>query len=192
MVVVPKPNGNIRICVDLTKLNVSVCRERHMLPSVEQIHAQIGDSTIFSKLNANAGFWQVKLSGESALLTTFITLYGRYCFNQLPFGITSAPEFFQKQMSKILTRLDGVVCMIDDVLVHGKTLQEHDQRLVAVLDRLRKAKVTLNKEKCEFSKHSVRFLGQIIDHSGIHPDPEKVKAIQAMKEPENITELRPN
>ena len=145
---------------------------------------------MFSKLDANAGFWQVKLSKESAHLTTFITPYGRYCFNRLPFGITSAPEFFQKQMSKILTGLDGVVCMIDDVLIHGKTAQEHDQRLVAVLDRLRKAKVTLNKEKCEFSKHSVRFLGQIIDPSGIRADPDKVQAIQDMKEPENITELR--
>ena len=190
IVVVPKPNGNIRICVDLTKLNASVCRERHILPSVEQILAQIGDSTVFSKLDANAGFWQVKLSKESARLTTFITPYGRYCFNRLPFGITSAPEFFQKQMSKILTGLDRVVCMIDDVLIHGKTPQEHDQRLVAVLDRLRKAKVTLNKEKCEFSKHSVRFLGQIIDPSGIRADPDKVQAIQDMKEPENITELR--
>ena len=190
MVVVPKPNGNIRICVDLTKLNNSVCREKHMLPSVEQILAQIGDSTIFSKLDANAGFWQVKLSKESALLTTFITPYGRYCFNRLPFGITSAPEFFQKQISKIFTGLDGVICMIDDVLIHGKTPQEHDQRLVAVLSRLRKANVTLNKDKCEFSKHIIRFLGQLIDSSGIRPDPEKVKAIQAMKEPENITGLR--
>ena len=190
MVVVPKPNGNIRICVDLTKLNASVRRERHILPSVEQILAQIGGSTIFSKLDANAGFWQIKLSKQSALLTTFITPYGRYCFNRLPFGITSAPEFFQKQMSNILSGLEGVVCMIDDVLVHGKTQLEHDQRLTAVLDRLRKAKVTLNKEKCEFSKHSIRFLGQVIDQSGIRPDQDKVKAIQAMNEPENVTELR--
>ena len=80
--------------------------------------------------------------------------------------------------------------MIDDVLVHGKTHLEHDQRLTAVLDRLRKAKVTLNKEKCEFSKHSIRFLGQVIDQSGIRPDQDKVKAIQAMNEPENVTELR--
>ena len=93
-------------------------------------------------------------------------------------------------MSKIFTGLDGVICMIDDVLIHGKTPQEHDQRLVAVLSRLRNANVTLNKDKCEFSKHSIRFLGQLIDSSGIRPDPEKVKAIQAMKEPENITGLR--
>ena len=76
--------------------------------------------------------------------------------------------------------------MINNVLVHGKTQQEHDQRLMVVLNRLCKAKVTLNKEKCEFSKHSIRFLGQIIDQSGIRPDPEKVKAIQDMQEPQTL------
>ena len=140
MAVVPKPNNNICICVDLTELNANVCRERHIMPSVQQILAQIGESTIFSKLHTNAGFWQIKLSKQSAFLTTFITPYGRYCFNQLPFGITSAPEFFQKQISNILVGLDGVVCMIDDVLVHGKTQQEHDQRSLAVQDRLHKIK----------------------------------------------------
>ena len=81
MVVVPKPNGQVRICVDLTKLNESVCRERHILPSVEKTLAQIGAARIFSKLDANSGFWQVELSRDSALLTTFITPFGRYCFN---------------------------------------------------------------------------------------------------------------
>jgi len=190
MVVVPKPDGNIRICVDLTKLNESVCRAKHILPSVEQILAQLGESKIFSKLDANAGFWQIKLSKESSLLTTFITPYGRFCFNRLPFGITSAPEFFQKQMCTILDGLPGVLCMIDDVLVHGKNQQEHDQRLTAVLDRLRKANVTLNQAKCEFSRDSVKFLGQIIDQSGIRPDPGKVNAIQTMNAPTNTTELR--
>lgn len=80
--------------------------------------------------------------------------------------------------------------MIDDVLIHGKTHHKHNHRLAAALSRLKKAKVTMNKEKCEFSKHSIKLLGQVIDQSGIHPDPEKVKAIQAMKEPENVTELR--
>ena len=80
--------------------------------------------------------------------------------------------------------------MIDDVLVHGKTQLEHDQRLAAVLDRLRKPKVTLNKEKCEFSERSIRFLGQVIDQCGIRPDTDKIKTIQAMNEPKNVTELR--
>ena len=102
MVVVPKSNGKVRICVDMTKLNENVRRERHVLPSVEHTLAQLGDARMFSKLDANAGFWQIKLAPESALLTTFITPFGRFCFKRLPFGITSAPEYFQKRISAIL------------------------------------------------------------------------------------------
>ena len=130
---VPKSQGKVRICVDLTKLNQSVCRERHILPSVDQSLAQISGAKVFSKLDANSGFWQIELSKESALLTTFITSFGRFCFNRLPFGITSAPEHFQKRMSEILTNLDGVVCQMDDILVFGKSYHEHDQRLRAAL-----------------------------------------------------------
>ena len=93
MVVVPKPNGKVRICVDLTKLNVSICRERHILPSVEQTLAQIGGAKVFTKLDANSGFWQVEFSEDSSLLTTFVTPFERFCFHRLPFGITSATEF---------------------------------------------------------------------------------------------------
>ena len=95
MVVVPGPNSTVRICVDLTKLNQSACRERHILPSVEQMLAQIGNAKVFLKLDANSGFWQIELAPESAKLTTFITPYGCFCFNRLPFGITSAPDHFQ-------------------------------------------------------------------------------------------------
>ena len=110
-----KSNGKVCICVDLTKLNTSVCCEHHILPSVL---AQVGDAKYFSKLDANSGFWQFELAPESSKLTTFVTPFGRYAFNRFPFGITSALE-----------HLDGVVCLIDDVLVYGKTEQEHDQCL---------------------------------------------------------------
>ena len=190
MVVVPKGNNKVRICVDLTKLNKSVCRERHILPSVEQTLAQLKGAKVFTKLDANSGFWQIKLSEKSALLTTFITPMGRYCFNRLPFGITSAPEFYQKKISHILSGLPGVVCMIDDILIFGQSQQEHDHRLESVLNRINQAGITLNPEKCEFSKRSVKFLGHVIDEAGIHPDPAKIQAIQQMKAPTNITELR--
>ena len=124
---VPKANGKVRICVDLTKLNANVCRERHILPSVKKTLAQLGDAKVFTKLDANSGFWQIKLANESALLTTFITPFGRYCFRRLPFGISSAPEVFQRKMSEILSGLEGVLCLIDDVLVIGKDLGEHNK-----------------------------------------------------------------
>ena len=190
MVVVPKGNNKVRICVDLTKLNKSVCRERHILPSVEQTLAQLSGAKVFTKLDANSGFWQIKLSEESSLLTTFITPMGRFCFNRLPFGITSAPEFYQKRMSHILSGLPGVVSMIDDILVFGQSQEEHDHRLELALDRINKAGITLNAEKCEFSKKSVKFLGHVIDETGILPDPVKVQAIQQLKTPTNVSELR--
>ena len=91
---------------------------------------------------------QVPLSKESRLLTTFITPYGRFCFNKLPFGIASAPEHFQCCMNEILRDLPGVICHVDDILVSGRDKNEHDSQLYAVLKRLEAAGVTLNKEKC--------------------------------------------
>ncbi len=108
IVPVRKKNGEVRICVDLIRLNKSVLRERHPMPAVEQVLAQPSGAKIFSKLDANSGFWQIPLSPESTILTTFITPFGRYCFHQLPFGITSAPEDFQRRMSDILSEMQVV------------------------------------------------------------------------------------
>ena len=116
MVAVPKKNGDVCICVDLRPLNRNVMREIHPLPKVDDILVQISGAAIFSTLDANSGFWQVPLAPASRHLTTFITHFGRYRFNKLPFGICSALEVFQKRMSQILMGL-GVLCLIDDVLV---------------------------------------------------------------------------
>ena len=180
----------MRICVDLTELNKSVKRERHVLPAVDHILSQLAGAKIFTKLDANSGFWQIPLSPDSELLTTFITPYGRFCFRRLPFGITSAPEHFQRRMSEILEGLEGVLCMVDDVLIHGRTQEEHDQRVVQVLERISKAGLTLNPQKCQFSKDQVTFLGQVVDRTGIKPDPDKVKAILEMPRPTNVSEVR--
>ena len=95
MVAILKKNGSVRICVDLKQLNKGVQREVHPLPKVDETLAQLTGATVFSKLDANSGFWQIPLSPESRPLTTFITPFGRFCFNKLPFGISSAPEHFQ-------------------------------------------------------------------------------------------------
>ncbi|UYV72289.1 K02A2.6-like, partial [Cordylochernes scorpioides] len=107
IVLAGKPNGKIRICVDLSRLNLSMERELHPLPVLEHELAQLNEAKIFSKLDANSGFWQIKLSEESQTLTTFITPFGRYKFKRLPFGISSAPEHFQKRMSAILRGING-------------------------------------------------------------------------------------
>ena len=92
-------------------------------------------------------------------------------------------------MSEILSDLEGVVWLIDDVLVHGKSQEEHDQRLKKVLERVKQVGLTLN-DKCEFSKSCIKFLGQVIDESGVSPDPDKTQAIMQLEQPNNITEVR--
>ncbi|XP_033730104.1 uncharacterized protein K02A2.6-like [Pecten maximus] len=190
LVVVPKKDGRVRICVDLTQLNKSVRREHHQLPSVEQTLHSLTGAKVFSKIDAKAGFWQIPLEQTSRLLTTFITPFGRYCFNRLPFGISSAPEHFQRRMSQLLDSELGVVCQMDDVLIFGTNQEEHDQRLESVLKKLETAGVTLNEEKCEFSKPQVTFVGHIIDSTGIRPDPKKVQAILKFEAPSNVSEVR--
>lgn len=190
MVVVAKPGGSVRICVDLTRLNWYVKQERHILPSVDQVLAQVGDAKVFSKLDANSGFWQIELAPESSKLTTFITPYGRNMFNRLPFGISSAPEFFQKRISEILRGCDGVVGLIDDILVFGKTDEEHHECLTRVLERLKKEGVTLNVDNCLFYSNVIHFLGHKVNKDGISPDEEKIKAIRNIPKPTNVTEIR--
>ena len=90
IVSVLRPNGSVHICVDLTHLNKAVQHEIHPMPSVDENLAKLGDRKIFSKLNANSGFWQIPLDDKLKLLTTFVTPFGCYCFNRLPFRISSA------------------------------------------------------------------------------------------------------
>jgi hypothetical protein len=191
MVVVPKANSErVRICVDMQRLNESVRRELHPLPSVDQTLAQLRGAKILTKLDANSGFWQIDLDEESQLLTCFMTPFGRFAFRRLPFGISSAPEHFQKRMQRILEGLDGVVCEMDDILVFGENQTEHDKRLMDVLRGLEKAGLTLNSEKCVFSVRSLKFIGHIVGENGISADPLKIKAIADMEQPTNVSEMR--
>lgn len=165
-------------------------RERYVLPTAEEITAKLSGTTMFTSLDAASGFWQIPLHPESSKLTTFITPFGRYAFKRLPFGITSAPEIFQRKMAETLTDLDGVAIYMDDILVYGNTAEQHDQRLNKVLERIESTSLKLNKDKCVFRQNQLHFLGQVIDKSGVKPDPDKVKAIKELPEPQNVQDLK--
>ena len=111
-------------------------------------------------------------------------------FQRLPFGISLATDEFQAKMIELLGGLEGVEVIIDDVLVHGKTQQEHDARLKKVLDTMNRAGLQLNNDKCKFSKPEVSYFGHLVGRNGIKPHPEKCQAIEALSPPTNVTELR--
>ena len=190
IVVVPKPSGGVRITTDFTQLNQNIKREKFELPGVDYILGQLSGSKYFSKIDAFNGFFQYKLSESSSKLTCFITPNGRYVYKRLPQGACSSPEVFSKKMSEILSGLNGVICMIDDICVFAPTIEEHNKRLDAVLKRLSDNNITLNSEKCKFGVTQFRFLGYIVDESGIHADPEKINAIKNFPTPTNQTEVR--
>ena len=175
--------------MDLTQLNKSVKREPYLLPRLEETLSSLEGSRYFSNMDANLPFHHIRLSEESRVYTTFKTLFGRYRFCKLPFGISATPEFFQRPMAKILGGLEGVVCMMDDILVVGSTEKEHDERLRRVLERIEEAGMTLNK-KCEFKVREVKLLGHVLNSEGVKVDPDKELAIRDMPAPTDRKGLR--
>ena len=115
---------------------------------------------------------------------------GLFQYQHLPFGISSVPAIFQRMMDSLLQDFPGVVTYLDDVLVTGSNKNEHIQNLDSILSCLESAGVTLKRSKCEFLVQSVEYLGHIIDQHGLHPSPDKIRAIKEAPEPRNITELK--
>ena len=95
-------------------------------------------------------------------------------------------------MNQLLSGLEGVLCLIDDVLIYGKDKEEHDSRLVIALERIQRAGITLNVNKCQFGKTVIKFLGYVIDKDGIHPDPEKTKGDEASSQCVRIEKIHGN
>ena len=159
-VIIEKPNSEkLRICLDPRPLNEAIQREHFKMPTIEEIVTRVAGAKIFSKLDANHCYWQIPLDEEGRALTTFNTPFGRYCYKRMPFGIKSAQEVFQKRMSQAFGDLEGVETDVDDILVWGATVDEHDERLKKTLQRCEEINLTLNKEKCEFRVKEVTYIG---------------------------------
>ena len=101
MVVVPKPNDEVRIFLDPRDLNFSVKREHYQMPTLDETNSQLAGSKYFTVLDATAGYWNVPLSKQASILTTFQTPFGRFCYLRMPFGICSAQEVFQNRMDRV-------------------------------------------------------------------------------------------
>lgn len=137
--------------------------------------------------------WQADTGKSRWLLkTAFLTHDGLFEFVRLPFGLCNAPATFQRLMDRVLGSLKWTMCLVylDDILVFGRDLIEHNQRLKHVLSVVGKSGLTLNLKKCSFASDSVRYFGHVISGSGISPNPEKVADLLALSAPTNITELR--
>lgn len=169
---------------------MSLKREHFQLPRREDIEAELAGAKYFTRLDANNGFHQIPLDDSTSRICTFATPFGRYRYLRLPFGISSAPEVFQREMTQIFEGLPGVRVYIDDVLIWGGTREEHDLRLRKALQAAKKGGLTLNLHKCQFALEEICYLGDNISAKGITPDPELVKCIVSMPLPTNRKEVQ--
>ena len=191
MVVVPKPDGDIRLCIDMRIANKAICRERHPIPTLEEISQDMHGACFFSKLDLKMGYHQLELDKNSRDITTFATPIGLKRFKRLIMGVSSASEIYQNTLEqKVFYGLNNVKVISDDVIIFGRTQDEHDTALIKVMDRLQEKGLTVNKKKCQFNVNEIKFFGVILSKDGIKTDPEKVKAVQNLTQPNNIGELR--
>ena len=185
-----KKDGSLRICLDPKWLNKALKRCPHKIPTVEELNPQLAHAKFFSKLDAKAGYWSVCLSKTSQDLTTFRTPFGRYCFQRLPFGLSTSQDIFQKRMDRIISQSEGCIGISDDIIVHGSTEAEHDSRLKSFLETARKEGLTLNSQKCKIKQQEITFFGRKYTKDGIFPDPGKVEDILKMETPKDKQDLR--
>lgn len=188
MVIVKRPE-KLRICLDPKFLNKALKRSHYIMPTLEDVLYKLPKARIFTLVDAKHAFLQCKLDQESSFMTTFWTPWGRKRWLKLPFGVSVAPEVYQRKQHELLTGLKGIEPIADDILVVGcgdtdkQAENDHDLKLQALMERCREVKLRLSLKKLQFKVTEVKFHGHILSCAGLKPDPEKVRAIMDMPNP---------
>ena len=167
----------------MRRANEAIVRERHPIPTVDEVLQDMTQSSVFSKVDLKWGYHQLELSEESRDITTFTTHAGLYRYKRLMFGVTSAPEIYQHAIQQALHGCEGVRNISDDIILHGKDDQQHDERLEKLLERLQQRGLTLNSAKCKFKMPQLEFMGYLLSTRGIGPTESKVEAVVNAREP---------
>lgn len=190
MSMVPKGKSDFRLVINMRGPNKAIKRAFHHLPTIDEMKTKLTNAAVFSKLDITSAFHHLELDEESRELTTFQTESGMRRFTRLMFGVNCAPEVFQRTMERKLAGIEGVVIFIDDILIYATNLVSLRARTTQVMAALAKNNLTLNKEKCEFEKTEVRFLGHRLSKEGFSIDDDKIRDVQSFEAPKNVTDLR--
>ncbi|XP_055695953.1 uncharacterized protein K02A2.6-like [Lutzomyia longipalpis] len=186
-----KPNGRIRICGDYsTGVNESIETHNYPIPGPDELFAKFSDTRVFSHIDLSDAYLQVPVDEESSKILTIHTTRGLFRFNRLPPGIRCAPGIFQELVETMLAGINNVIVYFDDICVATQTEQENLVVVKKVLQRLENFGFHVRMEKCKFFSSEIKFLGIVVDESGLHPDPEKVAAIRDMPAPKNASEVK--
>ena len=180
-----------RIVVNFRKLNDVTIEDSFPIPVISEILDALGKSKYFSTIDCASGFLQVSVKLEYQAKTTFSTR-GHFQYTRMPFGLKGAPATFQRLMTTILSGIQRTECLhyLNDVVIFGKNLQVHNERLREVFGRMRKYNIKLQPDKCEFLRKEVSYLGHIIGQTGVRLDEKNITALKEYPEPRTTRELK--
>lgn len=191
VVLVKKPDGSWRFCIDYRKLNKKIVTDNYPIPVIDDIVSYLSGARYFAELDLNSGYWQTKIH-KGQHKTAFITPSGLYEFSVVPFGLKTSQAVFQRMMDKVLgdLRFRNAIVYVDNIVVYGKTFNEFMRALEQIFERFREANLTFKPSKCKFGFEEIAVLGYRISGKGLSPNDEKLKAMQDIECPKNSKDVK--
>lgn len=190
IVVVTKPSGKVRICGDFKRLNQCISIDQHPLPKLDDLMNRLRGGRFFTKLDLADAYLQLELEDDAKQLCVINTPFGLYQYNRMCFGIAPGPAQFQRCMDTLTQKLPGVAAYLDDLIITGKTEEEHWTNLTNLLSTLQEHGFRIRLDKCEFFKHSVEYLGHTIDKDGKRPTAASMAALSQLPRPQDLHQLQ--
>ena len=192
IVIARKKTGRVRMCIDYRTLNSRTIPDQYTTPRIDDALDCLTGSKWFSVLDLRSGYYQIAMAEEDKEKTAFICPIGFFQFERMPQGITGAPATFQRLMEKAVGDMNllQVLVYLDDLIVFGRSLEEHEERLLRVLDRLEEVGLKLSLDKCQFCQPRVKYVGHIVSAEGVATDPEKLEAVAKWPKPTDLKTLR--
>lgn len=190
IVVVCKPSGKVRICGDFKQLNQCISIDQHPLPKLDDLMEKLRGGVYFSKLDLADAYLQLQLDDDARKLCVINTPFGLYRYKRMCFGVASSPAQFQRCMDSLTSELPGVAAYLDDLIITGKTKEEHLANLNGLLNKLQEHGFRVNLKKCEFFQNSVEYLGHIIDKQGKRPSESAIAALRDLPIPQDLRQLK--
>jgi transposase InsO family protein len=192
VLLVKKPGGGIRVCVDYRALNEITVKNRYPIPLIAETLGRLTKAKIYTKLDIIHAFNRVRIKEGHEWMTAFNTRYGQFEYQVMPFGLCNAPGTFQSFINDSVREYLDIFCSayLDDILIYSESTDEHIEHVRKILRKLLENSLYLDIDKCEFHKKEVKYLGLIVSTEGIKMDPEKVEAILNWQAPKSVSDIQ--